>query len=560
MLLARLEQHARTRGAGIAIRSLHEDAAIDYASLWRAITHRASALQQAGLGADEVVLIFAPQTIDAIVTFLGCMVAGGIPSLMPLPSDRQDHQHFWQQHRQIFAHLGSGMVVVPGRHLGSVRAIAAGLPLRLLAQEALPDSGGEACRPHGEAGRIALLQHSSGTTGLKKGVALGYEQLERQVAAYAERLGLQDGDRIISWLPLYHDMGLIACLITPLTLGLEVVCLDPFRWVLKPASLFDAIEAHRGTHVWLPNFAFLHLVRAIRAGPRRWDLASVKAFVNCSEACKPHAFDAFLERWQGHGIQPGMLTCCYALAEAVFAVTQTAPGVPARRVRLSAEDFGAIGRPVRVASDAGPATALLSCGAPLAGVAIRLLDEAGAPVAPGCYGEVEVAAPFLFSGYFKDPGRTARALRDGRYRTGDVGMMLDGELYVCGRVDDMIIVNGRNLYAHEIERIAGAVPGVIDGRVAALPNFVEAVGSNQLVIVAESDLTDDRQRLALRGAIGQEVLAAVGVLPAEILVVPRRTIIKTTSGKMDRRANLDRYTAGRLVAWGAAGGDGGTPP
>lgn len=136
-------------------------------------------------------------------------------------------------------------------------------------------------------------------------------------------------------------MGLIACLVLPLTLGPEVICLDPFRWVAKP--LLNAIEEYRGTHVCLPNFAFLHLVCAVRRGRRNWGLSSIKAFVNCSEPCKPSAFDSFAERWREHGVTPGMLTCCYAMAETVFSVSQTRPGHAAARGRLDAESMGDIG-------------------------------------------------------------------------------------------------------------------------------------------------------------------------------------------------------------------------
>jgi acyl-CoA synthetase (AMP-forming)/AMP-acid ligase II len=345
-------------------------------------------------------------------------------------------------------------------------------------------------------------------------------------------------------------MGLIACLITPLTLGMEVIALDPFRWVLKPQKLFDAIEEHCGTHVWMPNFAFLHLVRAVRAGKRQWDLSSVEAFINCSEPCTPNAFDAFAERWRDHGVRPETLTCCYAMAETVFAVSQTVPGVPALRVSVVADGYGTIGQPVRLAAEGAPAMHLLSCGAPLDGVAVRLVDDAGAPVADGCYGQIQVSAPFLFSGYYGAPERTATVLTDGWYRTGDIGMVMDGEVFVCGRIDDMIIVNGRNLYAHEIEKVVASVDGVLPGRVVAFPHFAEEVGSNQLVVVAESDITDEDARLDLGTAISGEIMTAVGVLPAEVRIVPRKTILKTTSGKVDRRSNMLRYAEGNLVVWG----------
>lgn len=550
MLLKWLARHAAERPGQIAIRSLHEEQTLAFGALWTASRLRAATLRLAGLREGEVVLIFAPQGLSAVVTWLATMIAGGVPSLMPLPSERQDTAHYWQQHAVLFAHIGSGMAVMPAAYQETPRAILAGMAWRLMALEALADGAAPIDPTFEDVERIALLQHSSGTTGLKKGVALTYSQLEVQVQAYAHSLNIGEGDRIVSWLPIYHDMGLIACLVLPLTLGLEVTCLDPFRWAAKPQLLFDAITKHRATHAWMPNFGFMHLVRAVRADLRKWDLSSMKAFVNCSEPCRPSAFDAFFDRWREHGVTRGMLTCCYATAESVFAISQTRPGQETARISLAAESLGILGQPAHHSAPGEQAAEFLSSGRPLHNVQLHLCDESGAAVPDGCYGAIYIAAPFLFSGYYKDPERTAIALAGEWYRTGDIGVMLDGELYVCGRLDDMFIVNGRNLYAHEIERICDCIPGVVAGRVVAFPSFVEAIGSNQLVIVAESLLAEERAREALRVAIGNEVMTAVGVLPSDVRIVPRRTVIKTTSGKIDRKSNMRRYSEGRLVGWG----------
>lgn len=529
---------------------MHEEQTLAYGALWTVSRLRAAALRKAGLREGEVVLIFAPQGLGAIVTWLAAMIAGGIPSLMPLPSERQDTAHYWRQHALLFAHIGSGMAVMPAAFQEAPRAALAGMPWRLLPLEALADGAAPVDPGFEDAERVALLQHSSGTTGLKKGVPLTYAQLEVQVRAYAHSLHIGEGDHIVSWLPLYHDMGLIACLVLPLTLGLEVTCLDPFRWAAKPQLLFDAIAKHRATHVWMPNFAFLHLVRAVRADLRKWDLSSMKAFVNCSEPCRPSAFDAFFDRWRDHGVTRGMLTCCYATAESVFAVSQTCPGQEAARISLAAGSLGILGQPAHRAIPGEQAAEFLSSGRPLHNVQLRLCDESGTAVPDGCYGAIHIAAPFLFSSYHKDPERTAIAFDGEWYRTGDIGVILEGELYVCGRLDDMFTVNGRNLYAHEIEEVCSSVPGVVAGRVVAFPYFVQAIGSNQLVIVAESLLTAEKAREALRVAVGNAVVTAVGVLPSDVRIVPRRTVIKTTSDKMDRKSNMLRYSEGRLVSWG----------
>ncbi len=255
-------------------------------------------------------------------SFVGAMLCGCIPSMMPCPSEKQDPVKFWESHRELFKRIGAGAILTSAENAESIRKNMPGQPLKILLAEQCqaPVENCEPIKPGLDD--VALIQHSSGTTGLKKGVQLSYGAIAAQIASYSNALGLVGSDCIASWLPLYHDMGLIACFILPLTLGLPVVSLDAFEWVNRPALLFEAIQAHRCTHVWLPNFAFHHLCRAVDP-ERGYALDSIKAFTNCSEPCKPETFDLFLETFAGCGVHEGQLQACYAMAETVFAVTQT---------------------------------------------------------------------------------------------------------------------------------------------------------------------------------------------------------------------------------------------
>lgn len=250
---------------------------------------------------------------------------------------------------------------------------------------------------------VAFIQHSSGTTGLKKGVQLSYGAVAAQISSYAEKLVLADSSCIASWLPLYHDMGLIACFILPLTLGVPVVSLDAFEWVTRPALLFEAIEEHRCTHVWLPNFAFHHLCRTVDPA-HGYALGGVQAFIDCSEPCKAETFDLFVETFGSCGVTREQLQCCYAMAETVFAVTQTT-----------------LGQRVQEYQAGKPSRRVLSCGKIISGLDVKIVDRQDVALAPGEVGEIAVRGSFLFTGYFKNEDER---LSGGWYRTGDTGFCM----------------------------------------------------------------------------------------------------------------------------------------
>jgi acyl-CoA synthetase (AMP-forming)/AMP-acid ligase II len=473
-----------------------------------------------GLERGDIVLIVLRHAPDLYFAFLGAMLAGCIPSFMPFPSAKQDPELYRSQHRALFERIGARAVVTFAENAATLAAIA---PQLAVLTPADADGRSEAS-PEIEIAPddIAFLQHSSGTTGLKKGVMLSHGAVAAQAARYGAELGLTPQDRIVSWLPLYHDMGLIACFVLPLSLGVPFVSLDAFEWTARPGLLFDAIARHGGTHVWLPNFAFHHLARSV-AGPPTADLSGVKAFIDCSEPCRLETFELFERAFGDWGVRSDQLRICYAMAETVFAVTQTPAGEAVRSIEREGRRIPSVGRPI-------------------ADVELSIIDPSGEPMPGGQVGEVATRAPFLFSGYHNDPERTGAKLRDGWYRTGDLGLMLEGELYLLGRADDQIIVNGRNILAHDVEFLLNAeVEQIKAGRCVALGVFEPEIGSLQLVILAEPAGEVDAQAIARK--VKQIVLTGFGVTPREVKLVPPGWLAKTTSGKLSRELNLGKYLA-----------------
>jgi fatty-acyl-CoA synthase len=322
-------------------------------------------------------------------------------------------------------------------------------------------------------------------------------------------------------------MGLIACFLLPMYLGIEIVSLDAFEWTSRPYILLEAIETKSATHVWLPNFAFNHIARTTPRS-RRYDLSSLRSIINCSEPCKPTTFAAFLDRFQDEGVSAEKLQVCYAMAETVFAVTNTIPDQPVREIEIDRSALYSEGL-VRVPARGNSAISLLSNGQPIEGAEVRILRD-GQFVSDGSVGEICVQATFLFSGYFTDSDATKNAMIGDWYRTGDLGFIWGGHLYVTGRLKDIIIVNGRNYYAHDIEDIASGVPGLKPGRAVAFGIYVPSTGSEQIVVVAEREApTCCPQELteALSSALSQTLGIAVG----DIRVVEPGWLMKTTSEK-----------------------------
>ena len=517
-----------------------ENLTLTYAEVAEQAGRMAAQLRAAGVAAGEVVMIFLPSQAALYTAMLGAMLAGAIPSCMPCPSPRHDSKIYWRDHAKLLQRsLPAALITTPdmAAEMRCAGMLAAHEPAILCPDGAfapLPEA--ERAAPDPE--NIALLQHSSGTTGLKKGVMLSHRAILAQVAAYRSALGATQADVIASWLPIYHDMGLIAATLMPLVLGQTIIVLDPFIWVMKPALLLQAISRHGATLVWQPNFAFEHLVRMVDPAVQRADLSAVRAFINCSEPCRAESFDRFAAHFGSLGVIPGQLQTCYAMAETVFAVTQSPLGLPPRRLTVSARFLRETGQ-VLAPVEGEPALTLLSCGAPLPGVTIFACGPDGLPCAEGQVGELVVFAPFLFDGYFRLPEQTAERLRPYGLHTRDKGFLAEGQVYVLGRMDDVIIVQGRNYHAGEVEAAVNRVEGVKPGRAVAFGVPDAAVGSDALVILAEPE--GDLQRPNLVSHIRNAVIQDLGFPPQVVRIVPRNWLAKTTSGKISREQNQARY-------------------
>jgi fatty-acyl-CoA synthase len=517
-----------------------------YGDIRRGAERYAGYLQRRGVRRGEVVMIVLRHSPDLFSSFLGALLIGAVPSFMPFPTSKQDPGLYWSSHQKLLDRMGAGTLLTYEENLAAVVAHTRHDGWRLVSASQVADAEARFVPTAACPDEIAFLQHSSGTTGLKKGVALTHRAVLRQVRSYAERLQLVPGDRVVSWLPLYHDMGLIACFLLPLITRTPAVMMDPFEWVVRPMGLFDAIRRFRGTLCWQPNFAFHHLCRTVRPSTDL-DLSSMRAWINCSEPCRAETFDLFVRRFADVGVKSGQLQVCYAMAETVFAVTQTTPDLPAPRLTVDSELLRQ-GMAVSIDSSAAASTTVLATGRSISGLNVQIRDEQGKPVDSGRIGEVCISGDCLFGGYYLLPEETRRKLRNGWYHSGDLGFLHAGELYITGRKNDLIIVHGKNYYAHEIEYLVNEVAGVQPGRTVALGCFRPEVGSEEVIVIAEAAPGEASVRTDLAQRVKQTLLDQAGLLVLDVHVVEAGWLIKTTSGKISRIENLAKYEAERTAA------------
>jgi acyl-CoA synthetase (AMP-forming)/AMP-acid ligase II len=373
-------------------------------------------------------------------------------------------------------------------------------------------------------------------------VALSHQAIFNQLEAYAQALQLSASDVVVSWLPLYHDMGLIAGFLLPILSLLPLVLLSPFDWVRAPHSLLQAVSQFRGTLTWLPNFAYNFCATKIRARDLEGvDLTSWRAVINCSEPVLWKSHQMFLERFAPYGLSANALATCYAMAENVFAVTQGGIQAPLTIDSVSQSAFFGE-RIARPALPDEPALNLVSCGPPLAHTRVRILDKAHHPMPERRLGEIALLSNCLLTEYYRRPDLTAKAFHQGWYLTGDLGYLADGELYVTGRSKDLIIVGGKNIYPQDLETLASEVPGVHPGRVVAFGVPNEQTGTEDVVLIAEAE-TPAHLSAAERisNELRQQVTRGSEIALRHVHLVERGWLLKTSSGKVARSANREKY-------------------
>jgi len=546
---------------------------VTFGELYVAGQRCAAEFARRGVPAGGRVALMLPTSRAFFVSYTGILLAGAIPVPIypPFRADRIEEYAARQsailknaevcllltfRQAEAIAHLLKPRVP-------SLREVADASKLIEAADKAPPPAPG-ALPLHLTGSRsrkssdIALLQYTSGSTGDPKGVVLTHANLLANMRAIGEALRLSRDDVGVSWLPLYHDMGLIGAWLTLLLHGTPLVVMSPLAFLTRPERWLWAFHKHRGTVTAAPNFAYELCVRKIADKDiEGLDLSSMRAALNGAEPVNPETLERFEQRFAKYGFRRGSQLPVYGLAEASLGVTvpplERGPLVD----RVVREVFTAEGRAVPAASDDATAISFVSSGTPLPRHEVAIVDDRGNELPDRTEGFLWFRGPSATAGYYHNPEATEKLLplgpakNPGEYawvNSGDRAYRAEGEIFVTGRVKDIIIKGGRNLYPHEVEELAARADGIRKGCIVAFGLKDEASGTEKLVVVAEVRDREASRRAAIAAAVTERVSHGLGLPPDRVELIPPGSIPKTSSGKLRREETKQLYLAGTLSA------------
>lgn len=523
---------------------------LTYADLDRGARSVAAGLCARGLEAGDRVALMLPTGCAFFFAFLGTLLAGGIPVPLYPPFRRSQIEDYLERQVRILTNAEPALLIAGDEittfaellrdRVPALRAVVT--PEELARAE--PDTHGPAVI----GASVALIQYTSGSTGDPKGVVLTHANLLANIRAMGSALGASSTDIVVSWLPLYHDMGLIGCWLGSLYFGAPAVIIPPLAFLADPGRWLRAIHRHRGTISAAPNFAYELCLKTLRdedlAG---LDLGSLRVMTNGAEPVSAATLERFARRFEPAGLRATALAPVYGLAECSVGLAFPPLGRGPLVDRIDRATLARTGLARRAGPDIPHPLTLVACGQPLPGHQIRIVDEAGLELPERVEGHLQFKGPSATAGYFRNPEKN-RVLFDGDWlNSGDLAYIAGGDVYVTGRSKDLIIRAGRKIYPQELEELAGTVPGIRKGCVAAFASPDPKTGTERLVLAAETRLHDGPERDALVRAVIDRLAGVLEQPPDEVLLCPPHSVPKTSSGKIRRTAARARYEAGDLA-------------
>jgi len=545
------------------VRTNGSERTVSYAELWDEARRRAGALFNLGLQKGDRIALILPEPDEFVLTFIGALVAGIVAVPMYPPQTLAKLEAYGDTVRHVLAASGA-------------RVLVTSEPLRPLIEQNLlaglvgPGDEGDDAAPNTTGARLVLerevrgegttpgdlppislddlafLQFTSGSTSRPKGVMVTHRNLSvNSHAIMFDGLRSTPADKGVSWLPLYHDMGLIGFVVAPLYALVQVMFLPTMAFIRRPSLWLEAIHRFRGTITFAPNFAFALAAKAVtETQSAAWDLSSMRALGCGAEPIQADVLRSFLARFKKHGLKPESILPSYGMAEATLAITFSDVEGPLVTDHV---DIDSMRRGLARRSESPDAShmELVSCGKPFPGHELAIMSSTGYPLGEREVGEIWLRGPSVTAGYFNDPEATREAFGGGWLKTGDLGYMAGGELYICGRAKDLIILNGKNYYPQDIERVVSKVEGVREGQCVAFSRL-DPTGAEIAVVVAESAKKSAQAAAAIGQAIVQAVRSEMGVKLDEVHLIRRGTLPKTSSGKVRRKETKRRLEEGEL--------------
>jgi acyl carrier protein len=547
-----LDWHARVHPQRRHITLYVEDEHVEeitYAGLHASAEAVAAGLQARGLQPGQTVALMLPTSGDFFSSFYGILLAGGIPVPIYPPARLSQLEEHLRRQMRILSNAETVMLLTVPEAQPLARLLRAQVVTldRVVTVSELAADGGTAVRPPVQAHDLAFLQYTSGSTGDPKGVMLTHANLLANLQAMGQMVQMTSTDVFVSWLPLYHDMGLIGAWLGSLYYACPLVLMSPLAFLARPARWLWAIHKHRGTLSAGPNFAYDLCTRRIDDRDLEGlDLSSWRMAFNGAEPVSAVTLARFSERFAPYGFRPEAMAPVYGLAEAALGVAFPVPGCVPHVDTIQREPFMRSGR--AAPADKHEATALhfVACGQPLPGYQIRIVDATGHEVGERQEGRLEFQGPSTTPGYFHNPEATSRLFHGAWLDSGDMAYMVGSSVYLTGRAKDIIIRAGRNIYPHELEEAISDIAGLRRGCVAVFGSPDPVTGTERLVVLAETRQTDTDMLAQLRKQVEVTVTDLLGTPPDDVALAPPGSVLKTSSGKLRRAASRERYEQGDL--------------
>jgi acyl carrier protein len=548
-LVEALEYHVEHQPERLSVFLYEEqnEVPLTYRDLWHGATRYAATLADRGVGPGHTVAIMLPTSKEYLFCFYGVLLAGGIPVPLYPPARLATIEDHMTRHVGVLKSAGASvMVTIPqAKPLAwLLRAQVESLRAVMVPDDFSADAGSFA-PVRGRAGHIGFLQYTSGSTGNPKGVVLTHANLLANVRAMGKAVRATQADVYVSWLPLYHDMGLIGGCFATMYHGFPVVLMSPLAFLSRPSSWLRAIHRHRGTISGGPNFSYeLCLRRIPEHEVEGLDLSSWRFLYNGAEPVSPETMTAFEERFATLGLRKHSMSPVYGLAEASVGLAFTPPGGPWQMDVIDREGFARTGQAVPAqAGDPAPLK-IVACGRVLPDHDMRVVDAAGLELPDRSEGQLQFRGPSATTGYYRNPEAT-RSLFSGEWvNTGDRAYLSEGMLYLTGREKDIIIRGGRNISPYELEEAIGSLPRIRRGCVAVFGSMDHASGTERVVVLAETRQPDTALDDDLRHRINELAVSLIGAPVDDIVLAPPHTVPKTSSGKIRRIAARDYYERG----------------
>lgn len=526
-----------------------QEEVITYGQLIEQAQILARGLAELGIERGDTVAIMLPTCANFFYAFFGVQLAGGIPIPIYPPFRPNRITEYAMRESHILNNAQTRVLITFERAEGLsnlLRTFIKSLKTVTTVDQLMQSSSSLPKVTIKEDGP-AMIQYTSGSTSTPKGVLLNHANLLANIRAYGQAINVQPNDCVVSWLPLYHDMGLIGAWLGSFYYGLPATIMSPLTFLARPERWLWAIHYHRATVSAGPNFAYELCVSKIHeADIEGLDLSHWRLAFNGAEAINPKTLQRFIEKFEPYGFKAESLYPVYGLAESSVALTF--PTI-AQKPRIDAILRG----PLENNNQAEPANLqtqdrieFVSCGKPLPGHEIRIVDTSNQPLPERHVGNLQFRGPSAMQGYFRNPKATEAVYHDGWWDTGDSGYIADGDLFITGRIKDIIIKAGRNLHPEEIEEITTQVKGIRKGCVAVFGVSDTQRGTEKLVIAAETAERNSARKQDIINEVTEKVTTAIGIPPDEVVLVPPKTIPKTSSGKLRRSSCKNEYVAGKI--------------